>query len=315
MNKFKMWHLAIICVAVFLVFGIIATAVIASNKDLHDTDNWGISWDESAFGNFVPGRQYKIDTQEEIDSSDVKSIYINCISASINIIETEGNDIKVHFYGDYKSHNGKLKLIAKKSGSTAKIEVDYPKMGISYSTLSMDIEIPKGYSKDIEIHGVSSDIYIETPATEYSDVRVDTVSGNMKLNEINADSVSAASISGNLYADYIGGNLDFTGTSSDVKVANITGEVKLNTVSGSLKFQMDKPYDVSAKTVSGDVTIELDSLDEFYVDFSSVSGDFDCNVPLILETNKRGNVKGYYESKNSVIFEVDTTSGDFSIEN
>lgn len=94
MNKFKLWHLAVICVAVFLIFGVLATVIILNNDGLHDINKWNFNWNGSNFGIFSgSSKDYTIDADNSIDVSDKSKISIKGISAEINIVQTSGNEL------------------------------------------------------------------------------------------------------------------------------------------------------------------------------------------------------------------------------
>ncbi len=313
MNKFKMWHLAVICIAVFIVFAILATIAVVTNKELRNIDNWNIDGDNISFWGLSGGTEYNIDDTKTEDIDGITNIEIHSISSDITVDATPSSNASAHLYGKYATRGDKLELVVKKSGSTLNIYIDYPKRGITNSELKLDITIPGSFSGDISVSGVSSDIVLNVESIEFKEVTLNTMSGEIYTNTINAESVKASSTSGDLYAQMINGELSFTGTSSKAVVSGLSDTAYIKTVSGNVNLTLEEPYDATVKTVSGDVNIELDSTDSFYIDFSSVSGDFDCDLPLVLETNKRGNVKGYYEDSNGAEFNVSTTSGDLTI--
>jgi lia operon protein LiaG len=316
MNKFKLWHLAVISVAVFLIFGIIAAVAIVTNNDLHDMNKWNFNWKDTNFGIILtPGKSYDIDEEKSESVNGISEIDISAIAADINVTVTDDDELTANLYGDYTSRNGELELIVQESGSKLKVYVKYPKNGISRTNISLDVQIPSSYSKDLSVDGVSSDIELETSKMDFEEVNIGTVSGKIRLNTINADIVKASSTSGDLYAEMINGELEFNGTSSKITVSGLSGEAKIDTVSGDVEFTMDKPNDAKVNTVSGKVTIKLEALEAFSVDFGTTSGNLECDFPLTLETNKRNSVKGYYDNDDSAVFDVNTTSGDLKIEN
>ncbi len=314
MKNFKVWHLAVICVAVFLIFAAIAAAIIISNDEFRNPAKWSINFDEDDFDfGFGIGKGYSIDKTETINVSKKSKISVNTISSDVNIYQTDGSELIVHLYGDYTSRRGEIALEIQNTGSTTIVTVKYPKGGVQRTDLKLDIQIPSGYSDDLSVNGVSSDVTFECEEMMFSDVNVSVVSGTTMINTLHADGLFVNTVSGDVKGRLPSGELDVNGVSAKVTVSGLTETVSVNTVSGDVTLFVEKYNDIKINTTSGDSEINLESKDDFYVKFDSVSGDFECNVPLTIIKQKNSDFEGYSGTDNSAEFNVDSVSGDLTI--
>lgn len=279
MKKFRAWHVALIGLAVFLLFGAISAIIIRNNDKYHSQSMWNVSWENDRWWSFGNAESYSIDETDMVQiSSSIKAVELSAISADINITQTDGERMEVHLYGDYVSAGGEIELDIKNVGSTIKVIVKYPRnISISSNDLVLDIQLPKQYNQDIKISSVSSDVNFEGETMMLDAFEVETVSGTINFNTIYAGSV---------------------------RVETVSGDVLLTT--------MVNP-ELKVESVSGDVHITLLDDKEFYVDYSTVTGDFECDIPLKIISKGRSEVEGYSGNENAVRFEVDTVSGDFVI--
>ena len=314
MKNFKLWHLAVISVAVFLVFGVIASIVILNNSDLHSWESWNLRWKDSNSGLiFSSGKDYTIDEQEYAGIDGKDEIKINTISAEVNILETDTDELSVHLYGEYSSKKGEIELEVRESGSGITVTVKYPNGGVTRMNMTLDVEIPAGYGGDLGIHGVSSDVELECEDMSFGELTVSTVSGEIDLNTVSTSAVNASSTSGDLKGNIVSGKLGFNGISSKVDVSGLTSGANIGTVSGNITLAVEKYDDIKIDTTSGDVKIILEAEDDFYVNFDSVSGDFECDIPMKIVKQKRSGFEGYSAEGYDAEFNVDTVSGDLKI--
>lgn len=316
MKKFKAWHLALICVAVFLIFAGIASIIISTNDDYHSANSWNIQWDiEDFYLNIGPGKDYTMDVNESLDISNKSKVQISAISSDINIIQTTGDKLNVHFHGDYRSRNREIKLDIQNVGNTTKIIVKYPKNGVSRSNLVLDIEIPTNYNQNLNVSGVSSDIYLECEDMEFESVNTSNVSGTTNVNTLHAESLTSNTVSGNIKGSLLDGKLKVSGVSSRVNITGLSKEVSVHTVSGDVTLGINKTDNINVDTTSGDIDVTLENDNEFYIKYDSVSGNFKCDLPLTIVKQKGGDFEGYAGSKDAPVLNIDSVSGSFKIIN
>ena len=104
---------------------------------------------------------------------------------------------------------------------------------------------------------------------------------------VTADAV-VAGIEGEVRVRCVSGDVTLDGTvgavhvqtvSGDVELRDVTGALALTTVSGELTIVDGRPPSVHAKSVSGDVTLDLHPSGTVEVDVTTVSGDLTVRVP------------------------------------
>ena len=86
-------------------------------------------------------------------------------------------------------------------------------------------------------------------------------------------------VSGDVTLDGTSGGVQVQTVSGDVELRDVGGAVSLTTVSGGMTVVDGRPASVQAKSVSGDVTLDLRPTGPVVVDVSTVSGDLTVRVP------------------------------------
>lgn len=258
-----------------------------------------------------------IDEIKEFDINAVNKVSIDTVSSDVNIISSKDNNIKVHFYGTTSDLSRAPKLETSLNGDKLDIEIKYPKQIVSIMNFSLntklDVYVPENYKKSMEIETVSGEIAIDK--LEADSFKAHTTSGDVSIDSLVGSTTDFSSVSGSIKVKelYTKGNV-FKTTSGDIKIEAITGDIKASSVSGSITA-LYKEFDneVEAKTVSGDVDLILPEASEFKVDFSSTSGDLDNEFPLVITGKiEKRNIKGTVGNGQKTI-KIGTTSGDASI--
>jgi lia operon protein LiaG len=230
----------------------------------------------------------------------IKEIKISAVSADINVIPVDTNEVSAHFYGNSTSNQVEKypKLTGKIENNKIIIKVEETfKIGFNIgfnNNLKLDISVPKAYSEDISINTTSGDTFIEK--LSLNNFKFNSVSGELDLNKLNSKVSELSTVSG------------------DLTVTEFTGDIALNSVSGKLSVDYASfDNDIRVGTTSGDTKIILPENAEFYLDFSTVSGDANCNFPITTEgTQKRRGLKGSVGSTNNEI-RISSISGELDI--
>jgi DUF4097 and DUF4098 domain-containing protein YvlB len=321
MKKFKAWHLALICLAVFLVFAGISAIVIATNpQQYNNVHNWNWNWkwnSSNSIFNFGVGKEYTIDETKTIDVMNKSNVQISGVSSDITITQSQGDKLTARLHGDYKSRNGEIKLEILEKTNALRIIIKHPKMGgVNYSNLKLDITIPQGYNNDLSVNTVSSNILFECKDMTFRNVSTNNVSGKTDIDSLTAKSLDVDTVSGGVIGELLDGTLDITGVSANVDVKGLSNKVRVNTVSGKVILQFNKlTEDVNIDTTSGRIEFTLPEDSEFYVRFDSVSGNFKCDIPVNIIRQKGGDFEGYVGSESAPELDVDSVSGSLEIDN
>ena len=91
-----------------------------------------------------------------------------------------------------------------------------------------------------------------------------TVSGEIDLMDVTADTVKSSTTSG---------DQQFEGTFNSLELRSVSGEVSIVSTAS--------PEDIQCKTTSGDIRVTIPGQDDLVVSYSTVSGQFSSEVPVI----------------------------------
>lgn len=117
----------------------------------------------------------------------------------------------------------------------------------------------------------------EITAPKNTAARINTVSGSVKVNDVDGDH-KITSVSGAVDIDRVLGENEINTVSGHIMGKRIRGPVKYKTVSGSIRIEDSSHSAVRSSTVSGRVIIHSD-IGEGPYQFTSVSGPLNFIVP------------------------------------
>lgn len=220
------------------------------SDNLFDFSNWRSS-------------NYFSDTSGYAIDSNIKTLHIKTVSSNISLRSYDSDHFNANYSGSSSKSNESISngFIFDKKDNTLNI--------------SMNDAEKKIYNGNIEI---------SIPNKFNGNIIIDTVSGNINLDGINAS------------------NLTVKSTSSDVVLrdSNISDKLDITSTSGTISlYSQTKFKNAKFKTVSGDINTDL-SNNINSLDITSTSGD------VILSN---------VSTMNNVKFELNTTSGDINHNN
>lgn len=182
-----------------------------------------------------------VNQQDTVNGEDIESIKIEVSAADIIIVPAERDDIHVKLSGKVSERNkDSYKLSLKEEGGTAHISVSQPKIrfqvGINITNLKLEVEVP---------------------AKEYNSLEVQSTSGDIVVNKIEAENMNTVVTSGDVVMEELKINnlLAIRNTSGDVRLKNTKAlATKMNGTSGDLNIS-NVESDITVKTTSGDFTV------------------------------------------------------------
>ena len=292
-KKFVMW-LAIIMFASF------ATAAII----LAVTGNLSIAIEQ-------------IDESKTFNAGEINEISIDIASTDINIIPTDEEEIRVHFYGEV-STNRKSEipsLVAYKSGDELRIEIIQPKtvfVGISVWRTNLDVYIPEDSIKILKMETVSADTNVS--GLEVDKFNFSTVSGDFKGELLFASDLRLNSTSGDISLKDYAGNIDISNVSGDVVLegGSQNDNIEIVVTSGEVYIEQEDSSNMNIGTISGGVEINLSEDARFYLKAKTVSGDIENRFPIKITSSGRRDLEGIVGSDEREIT-ISTTSGDIDL--
>lgn len=250
------------------------------------------------------------DTQiEKMDG--ITQMIIEGVSADINIIPDEREDVKAHFYGNTNvSDLPEMKVGIK--GERLMIKIDEStktQVGFISSNLSLDIFVPKAFSGDLELHSVSGRVEIKE-GLNLRNCSVNLISGDTKIQDLKTQNLDFESISGHLTMEAVSTeNTRIKMVSGDARISNFQGNLKGESTSGNLKISYSNfDYDIDFKAVSGVIDIDLPDDAAFALDAEAL-GDIQCDFYINIQGKSGKNqLKGIVkEGGNKVVLR--NTSG------
>lgn len=237
-----------------------------------------------------------INETQSIDYSTIDALQLDTISTDVEIIASkEQQEATIELIGKVKEANAP-KLAVEVKGSRLVIDIQETRENKWFNlspnfapeTLLLKLHVPEKLVHTIEFKGISADVYLEN---------------------IHSNSLKLATTSG----DIDGENLQFQTAdiqtvSGDLELEKLLGEASITTESGDIYLTMaDLIHPIEITSTSGDVEL-ITSNEPTDVNFQvkSVSGD----INLLGKYNESAVV-----GKGTTLVDIQTTSGDISVEN
>ena len=203
----------------------------------------------------------------------------------------------------YMISDGKLIIRHGKSGVTAGI--------LKNNEKNLTVKIPQsmaGSFSELKIDSASSEVSI-TGITLTGKLNIDNVSGEIKLNNITAKTLDIDTASGSITADGITVDaLKSDTVSGDIVANGAIRRIESDSTSGALNIATSVLLEAAeCDSVSGNITLTIPEENGFTAELDTVSGKFNCDLPVVIHGDKRIHGDGSAE------FEFDTTSADVTI--
>lgn len=209
-------------------------------------------------------------------SDTLKAVNVSLISEDLIYFPYEGESIEVYSKGNYK-------------------EEDYT---INFSNGTFNLIKKKKVGGGIFFSKKTPDFGVRIPSIQLEEFKLNLISGDAELEEINANTIQFKTVSGDIEAknltsentiviSVVSGDADLQGVvakglemsmvSGDLELsqANFDESIEINTVSGDVEAKDVKVNEIEFKTVSGDFDGEEVYCDS--VSLKSISGDFTIN--------------------------------------
>lgn len=124
--------------------------------------------------------------------------------------------------------------------------------------------------------GVDYELWVPRGAA----VRTESTSGDIRIEE-RYNCVQAHTVSGDIELTSIWGDIDIGTTSGNIHTENTKGTIIARSISGDIKILGAKGAARTMKTVSGDIFVELEEIDEAasQMNFKSIFGDIEFFLP------------------------------------
>lgn len=193
-----------------------------------------------------------------IDLELVRALKVGLIGGKIDIIahDEPGARVEVHSV----------------TGKELKIEIDGDRLEIDHPQLRWDnfLDVFKGFTG-------SAKVEVSVLVPRDASIKLGVVSAEALVSGFVSDA-KLSTVSGDIVVDHVIGDLDVNSVNGEISVGNHTGRINANTVSGDIiasgsitRFSADgvsgnmildvvgTPAEINTNTVSGDLTVRLDS--------------------------------------------------------
>ncbi len=199
---------------------------------------------------------------QEIDMSGIEEIMISYDDTSMDIDFYKGDSdkmiIKEYMFDGVTDDNfaiittnnisGKVKVESGRKHYTVMI------FGIMYGSERVEVYLPKDYHGQIQAATSSGNVSCTHDMELSGDFKIKTSSGDIKLKEVSAASISLTTSSGNIRMDKADGNRTFTASSGDIVILGGKGDSSASTSSGTIDIS-NIEGSFKASSSSGDITL------------------------------------------------------------
>lgn len=229
---------------------------------------------------------------EEITVQGIRNIHVEWISGAVEVSTHAGSAVMFH-------ETSRREL---QENETLRYRVDGDTLTISHSvgqlisffgsrpSKTLHLQIPVAGLDSLHVEGVSNSANIAGGGMTVRSVHLETVSGSMRMEDVQGDSLRVEGVSGS------------------VSVYGSFDKIKADTVSGSLAFRLPvTPRSFRADAVSGSVQVFLNDDMGFTARMDSISGGLRSDFGVTVEKNH------IVYGDGAAALRVDSVSGSFSI--
>jgi lia operon protein LiaG len=253
----------------------------------------------------------RVELEATMSINGLRSIEFTGVSSDITVTRTNSNTITVKVTGNARIAPD---LISEKNGSMGTFEVKWPKSITNNARdMKMQIFLPADYQENVSFRSVSGDINL-TERSNFNDVKLNSVSGDIRNKETSSRSYSASTVSGDLsLSDIFSENTSLSSVSGDIDYNGSLESLTASSVSGDCNFSLDSLTGrIKLNSTSGDIELRLPESISASIDFSTVSGDLSSDIPILTTGSKKNHLSGTIGGGNHSI-EGHSVSGDIHI--
>lgn len=225
------------------------------------------------------------------------NINLDFTSAAIHIYTTEDSQLKV-----VEKSNTKLKeeekFVTAREGDSVYIEDGNKDKGTHRGLInifnfslgkSVEVYIPKGYSKDLTINATSGSVRLEDDMI-LNNLQCKNTSGSIKSeHELKVNKADINNVSGSIELEELASeNYNIRVTSGAIRLRGLSGSGDIASVSGSIEANYKAIDEYSnVKATSGSIRLKLDKAINFDFQGHCTSGSINGNIDMNYEGKRR----------------------------
>jgi len=261
-------------------------------------------------------RSFPIDQLDKIE--------VRTSSVDVLVVQSKTNSVDIHLHGTvYTGRSESIPTLAAEStGRVLKIETERKDgrtffLGFYSDNLVLEIAVPAGYEKALNVHTGSGDVQISDQIL--SELSVETGSGEIQIELVEADNVTLDSSSGDQRLDHVAAaQSSITSGSGEIRAQELEGGARVKSSSGDITLRYrDFDADLEVHSGSGEVKLYLTHEAQFRLEAKASSGDIACTFPITLagadSEMRRNRVMGVVGQGTHRV-SVQTASGDIDIQ-
>jgi|GEM_PF-4174969 len=217
-----------------------------------------------------------------LTAEEAVSLAVTTETARINIEPSRDSEAVVTLSG---RSNRKLSLEQSSRGDQTEIEVsdNFPgwfNWGKRTKDLIVSVSLPAGFAEKLELKSVSGSLKLTD--IDVPELELKSVSGRIELSDIRSSQTDLETVSGNVNLhEVLADRLTVKTTSGSVKAEVPTGSLEIRSVSGEVTASVEQLQNpIKITTVSGAITVSVPESAHAAVSLSSVSGRLSSAHPL-----------------------------------
>lgn len=222
-------------------------------------------------------QQWRIEQPRSLDLEGVRRLNVRIVEGSVDVVGRTEDAETGAAHVEISEVQGTLQLTL--DGDTLTIAherltwgglLDW--VGGRRTRAVVSVSVP--HDAPVELGVVAADAVVSGITAP---TKVKSVSGEVTLDGVRSD-ITAQTVSGDLESRGLAGSLDFTTVSGDLTVVDgASARVRAKTVSGDMTLDLDVPRDgsIELSSVSGDLTLRLPETAGLQVEVKTMSGDLD----------------------------------------
>jgi len=257
----------------------------------------GISWER------LTG-SYQIAGTYNVPADNIDSLNIDWISGGITVTPYDGGEIKITESAQRALKNGE-NLRLNTSGSALTIYYHEDRTILRMPSKRLEVLVPQALSEKLQklsIDSTSGSVTVEN--INASEFKVNSISGSLHITDVEANAFSIDSTSGSITINGVNtSSMDIHSISGSVRLSDaVIKSVKCNTTSGSMNLSgsFDSatlgsisgsvtirstvvPDNLRVDTTSGSVSVTVPDSGAVSVYHSSTSGRLSSDIPVIMQ--------------------------------
>lgn len=212
----------------------------------------GIHMNVNSFGM----NNLKLVNTQTADLEGIDSITLKYASDDIVFYTSENEELVLKEYMNFTPDENELTAI-ERNGSKLRLEGRKDNGGNWFFGANrnsrMEVYLPGDYNGSLSA-GTSSGCIDSDLVFQLKEFEASCSSGDIKLNEVNADNITAATSSGYITFKKAEGRRRFSASSGDIKILGGSGDTEVSTSSGYITIENSAGV-LRAKASSGDITV------------------------------------------------------------